>query len=110
MRDAVLNPLGRDQTGQPQAPVQRPIASFTSLIRLRAIHLTGPMQVRALSMVESLVAGPWSAGGPVFPAVRAGSASAGGWRPGRGSALERGRRPVRARGRRPCLGCEIGVG
>src|SRR6266545_6582497 len=29
MRDAVLHPLGCDQTGQPQAPVQRPIASFT---------------------------------------------------------------------------------
>ena len=77
---------------------------------LRAIHLTGPMQVRRLSMVEPLVACPWSAGGPAFPAVRAGSASAGGRRPGRGSALERGRRPVRARGRRPCRGCEIGVG
>src|SRR5664280_619536 len=77
---------------------------------IRAIHLTGPLQVRRLSMVEPLVACPWSAGGPVFPAVRAGSASAGGRRPGRGSALERGRRPVRARGRRPCRGCEIGVG
>ena len=51
-----------------------------------------------------------SADSPAGPVARVASPWASGRRPGPGSAPGRGRRRVRARGRRPALCCEIGAG
>jgi hypothetical protein len=81
-----------------------------SIIQAGGIHLTGLVQVRTLATVEPLEVCPRSEGGHVALVVRAGSSSAAGRRPGRGSAPARGRRRVPAPGRRSSLCCEIDVG
>jgi len=86
------------------------VALERRIIEVGGIHLSGPLQVRTLAMVEPPVACPRSVGGPVVPVVRAASSSAAGRRPGRDSAPARGRRRVPARGRRPSLYCGIDVG
>ncbi len=76
---------------------------------LGGIHLSGVDQVRMLATVECLVARRASAGDPVLWAGRVSSSWVWGWRPGRDSAPERGRRRVRVRGKGPSPCCEIAV-